>query len=72
MIIVILWNTIVLALLLVLAWVFRPQAEQNPYLFVGEDEAQNVHLETGMNVRFDTALACTAHGHSTCLYTSLS
>lgn len=46
LIIEVIWNTILLGLLLVLAWVFRPREEQNPYLFVGEDEAQNVHLDT--------------------------
>lgn len=51
LIIVISWNSIQLALLLALAWVFRPREEENPYLFVGEDESQNVHLETAMNVR---------------------
>jgi hypothetical protein len=51
LIIIIMWNTILLALLLVLAWVFRSREDVNPYLFVGEDEAQNAHLDTAMNVR---------------------
>lgn len=51
LIIVILWNSILLGLLLCLAWVFRPHEEENPYLFVGEDEAANVHLDTRVCTR---------------------
>lgn len=41
-----LWNALLLLFMLSLAWVFRARDEANPYLFVGEDEAQNVHLDT--------------------------
>ena len=41
-----LWNALLLLFLLSLAWVFRTRDEANPYMFVGEDEARNVHLDT--------------------------
>lgn len=41
-----LWNAVLLLFLLSLAWVFRTRDDANPYMYVGEDEAQNVHLDT--------------------------
>lgn len=42
------WNALLLLFLLSLAWVFRARdvADRQAYLFVGQDDATNVHLDT--------------------------
>lgn len=52
-IILALWNALVLLFLLSLAWVFRARDDDdaNPYMFVGEDESHNVHLDTRVRSR---------------------
>jgi hypothetical protein len=51
LIMTLLWNTILLLFLWALFWVFRPMEKDNPYLFVGEDETQNVHLDTRVRLQ---------------------
>eukprot|EP00892_Ulva_mutabilis_P000574 jgi/Ulvmu1/10517/UM064_0055.1 len=46
-----LWNALLLLFMLTLAWVFRTRDEANPYLYVGQDEAQNVHLDTRIELQ---------------------
>lgn len=54
-----LWNALLLLFLLSLAWVFRVRDDANPYMFVGEDDAQNVHLDT----RVRSQIKCELHAY---------